>query len=189
MPPIVLPPLVDGDLSLRVPAPADVSAITAICQDPDIQRWTRVPSPYAEEDARTFVLMAIGALAEGTGAHLLLMPRSGPAEQIWGCVGVSCHPRDLTGELGYWVAPQARRRGLATRAVRLLAGFAFERLGLAALHLTAAVANDGSNRVARAVGFRHAGVLRSAMPDGASGDPQAPRTDVNVYDLLPGELR
>jgi RimJ/RimL family protein N-acetyltransferase len=188
VPAIVPPPLIDGDLALRAPVPADVPAIAAICQDADIQRWTRVPSPYTEEDARTFVLMATGALAEGTGAHLLLTPHAGPTGQIWGCVGVGRHARDLTGELGYWVAPEARGRGLATRAARLLAGFAFERLGLAALHLTAAVANEPSNRVARAVGFQHVGVLRSAKPDGPSGDAAAPRTDVNIYDLLPGDL-
>jgi RimJ/RimL family protein N-acetyltransferase len=55
VPSIELPDLVDGDLRLRRPTEADVPAITTACQDPDIQRWTRVPSPYREEHARSYV--------------------------------------------------------------------------------------------------------------------------------------
>jgi RimJ/RimL family protein N-acetyltransferase len=186
---IVAPPLLDGDLELRPPTAADVPAITAICQDPEIQRWTRVPSPYTEEDARSFVLMAMGALAEGTGVHLLAAPTHGPAGAVWGCVGVSIDARDLTGELGYWVAAEARGRGVAGRAARLLAGYALGPLGLGSLHLIAGADNGPSNAVARAVGFRLVGTRRSAMIAGPSGDPGAPRCDATLYDLLPGEVR
>lgn len=188
MPPIVLPDLSDDVLTLRPPVAADVPAITRICRDPDIQRWTRVPSPYGPEDARTFVLMATGALAEGRGAHLLATPTGGPLEEVWGCVGVSRDAADLTGELGYWVAPGARGQRVATRAARLMARFAFDHLGLFALHLHTATGNAASRRVAQAIGFRHVGVLRNAMPDGATGDPDAARTDVDLYDLLPADL-
>ena len=44
-----------GDLALRPFTEADVPAIAAACQDPEIPRWTSVPSPYGEEDARAFV--------------------------------------------------------------------------------------------------------------------------------------
>ena len=37
---------------------------------------------------------------------------------------------------GYWLAPAARGRGVATGAVRLLARWAFAELGLARLELT-----------------------------------------------------
>src|SRR4051794_29127063 len=44
-----------GAVHLRAPRSEDVDAITAVCQDPEIQRWTRLPSPYGREDAVFFV--------------------------------------------------------------------------------------------------------------------------------------
>ena len=45
------PPLSDGVITLRAKARADIPALVAICADPEIPRWTRVPSPYTPEDA------------------------------------------------------------------------------------------------------------------------------------------
>lgn len=146
-----------------------------------------MPSPYTTDDARRFVLMTIGALAEGTGAHLLAVATADRSE-VLGCVGVSIDGADRSGELGYWVAPEARGRKVATRASRLLLRHAFDHLGVGVVVLQAAVGNTGSNAVARALGFRPVGVLRSAMIAGPSGDPRAPRCDAQLYDLLPDEL-
>ncbi len=184
---IVVPDLTDGELALRAPAPADVAEIARICADPAIQRWTRVPSPYTVDDARRFVLMSIGALAEGTGVHLLAVDAD-DRRHVLGSVGLSLEAADRTGELGYWVAPEARGRGVATRAGRLLVAWAFAELGVQSVALQAAVDNAGSNGVARALGFRPVGTLRSAMIAGPAGDPAAPRRDARLYDLLPGEL-
>lgn len=64
-------------------------------------------------------------------------------------------------ELGYWVAPQARRRGVATVATRALAAAAF-RAGLIRLELLVQAENPASQRVAVAAGFHPTGVRRSA---------------------------
>ena len=42
-------------LYLRAPGPRDAPAVLAACQDPLIQRWTSVPSPYLPEHAETFL--------------------------------------------------------------------------------------------------------------------------------------
>src|SRR3954466_5430595 len=47
--------LSDGVITLRRAAEADVPALVAACQDPEIPRWTAVPSPYTEADARAFL--------------------------------------------------------------------------------------------------------------------------------------
>ncbi|MFW6009829.1 MAG: GNAT family N-acetyltransferase, partial [Actinomycetota bacterium] len=60
---IVLPDLSDGELSLRPPAERDVDRITEICRDDEVQRWTRVPSPYTRDDARGFVQSSADALS------------------------------------------------------------------------------------------------------------------------------
>jgi RimJ/RimL family protein N-acetyltransferase len=192
LPSIELSDLVDGDLRLRAPTDDDVAAITAACQDPDIQRWTRVPSPYREQDARFFVEeVSRTSLAKGSGVHLLAVP-TGPAGEpggeLFGAVGFSIDRADFSGEFGYWLAAAARGRGVATRAGRLLCRFAFEGVGLGYLGLVAAAGNAASNAVARRLGFTHEGTLRDAMIDGPSGDPSAPRCDANWWGLRPGEL-
>jgi RimJ/RimL family protein N-acetyltransferase len=192
LPSIELPDLVDGDLRLRAPTELDIATITAACQDPDIQRWTRVPSPYREQDARFFVEeVSRGSLARGSGVHLLAVP-TGPAGEpggeLLGAVGFSIDRADFSGEFGYWLVAAARGRGVATRAGRLLCRFAFEGIGLGYLGLVAAAGNTASNAVARRLGFTHEGTLRDAMIDGPSGDPTAPRCDANWWGLRPDEL-
>ena len=62
--------------------------------------------------------------------------------------------------VGYWLAPAARGRGLATRAVRLVAAWAFTDPTLERLELMTLVGNDASGRVALRAGFRREGILR-----------------------------
>jgi hypothetical protein len=56
--PVQLPPapvLTCGPgLVLRRPVPADMDDIIAKCRDPEFQRWTTVPVPYRDADARGF---------------------------------------------------------------------------------------------------------------------------------------
>jgi RimJ/RimL family protein N-acetyltransferase len=182
-----LPELVEGELRLRPPRLDDVPAITRICRDPDIERFTRVPSPYTDDDARHFVASAGTALADGSGAHLLAVDTD-DHDRVLGAVGLSVDVRDWSGELGYWVAPEARRRQVATRASRLLLRFGFDELELGYVMLWAAATNAGSNGVARALGFTHEGSCRQAMLDGPTGDRSAPRGDANLWGLRPGEV-
>lgn len=84
---------------------------------------------------------------------------------------VSVHkidPVQAEAEIGYWIAPWARRRGYGTRAVLAASHFAFDRLELHRLYLHHAVDNAGSCAVARSAGFAHEGTLRKSFryPDG-----------------------
>ena len=89
-----------------------------------------------------------------------------------------------TGHIGYWCANEARGRGLTTRALRLVARFGLEELGLGRLELITDPDNLASQRVAKKVGFTREAVLRSHLlhPDGR-------RRDSVMFSLLPGELR
>ena len=66
-------------------------------------------------------------------------------------------------EVGYWIAPEARRQGHATRAVRLICGWGTAALGLERIALLAAVGNTASQQVAARAGFQREAVLRSCM--------------------------
>jgi Acetyltransferase (GNAT) domain len=49
------PPLADDRIALRQWTDEDVSAIVAACRDPETSRWTTVPIPYTERDARDWL--------------------------------------------------------------------------------------------------------------------------------------
>jgi len=112
VPAIPPPVLVDADLTLRPPTARDVPRITAICRDETVQRYTRVPSPYTVADAERFVESAAAALRDGTGVHLVAVEAD---DHVLGAIGLTVDRRDQSGEIGYWVAPEARRRGVAVR--------------------------------------------------------------------------
>ena len=154
MPPLPLPDpeLADDAIRLRPPTDADVGAITAACQDPDIQHFTFVPVPYTEDDARAWIADAPAVRAEGSAMNLLAVDRDDDA--VLGAVGLlrpDWSARSI--EVGYWVAPWARGRGVATRAVRLLAPWALTTLRLARVALDIDAPNAASRAVARRAGF------------------------------------
>jgi RimJ/RimL family protein N-acetyltransferase len=74
------------------------------------------------------------------------------------------HPDRAQAEIGYWTAPWARRRGVATGALRALSTYAFRR-GLERLELLTHWDNPASQRVALAAGYQREGVRRGALPD------------------------
>jgi RimJ/RimL family protein N-acetyltransferase len=153
MPPLSLPDpeLADDAIRLRAPSLADVPAITEACQDPDIQHFTFVPVPYREQDARDWVDGAASRAASGEALSLVI---ADDRAKLLGTVGL-LRPdwAQRTVEIGYWVAPWARGRGLAVRAVKLLAPWALRTLDLARVACDVDVDNAASRQVAQRAGF------------------------------------
>jgi RimJ/RimL family protein N-acetyltransferase len=155
-----LPTLRDGDLVLRPKRPDDIDAIIAACQDPEIPRWTFVPSPYTRADAEAFMARSAEEEAAGKAVDLLAVD---PHDGLLG--SFSLMELDLErgyGEIGYWVAAEARGRGIATRAVRLLADWGREQLALTKIDVLPHKDNAPSRRVAEKAGFRDTGELVGA---------------------------
>ncbi|MDX6512499.1 MAG: [ribosomal protein S5]-alanine N-acetyltransferase, partial [Gaiellaceae bacterium] len=63
-----------------------------------------------------------------------------------------------TAFLGYWIAQAANGRGYATEGVRLVVGYAFDRLRLHRVQAGVMPRNAGSLRVLEKVGFRREGL-------------------------------
>jgi RimJ/RimL family protein N-acetyltransferase len=76
-----------------------------------------------------------------------------------------------------------RGRGVCTRALRLLAGWAFQELDLRRLELVTDPDNLASQRVAEKAGFRREGVLRAYLID-----RDGSFRDAVMFSLLPGDL-
>ena len=172
--------LADGDLALRAWRSADVRWLVAACQDAAIARFTRVPSPYSEADATGFLMAQEAERAAGRELHLAIVRAGG--DELLGSIGLAALDwTNLSGEIGYWTAAQARGRGVMRRAVRLLSIWAFGSLGLARLEILVSPENRGSRRVAEAAGFTHEGRLRSYR------DLKGRRRDYDVFSLLPDD--
>ncbi len=165
MPAIVAPTLSDGQIGVRPLAAGDVPAIVAACRDPEIPRWTRVPSPYLREDAERFLAIAAAEARAGDGVALAVCDAD---DRLIGTIGLmELDKAPGYGEIGYWVAAAARGRGAATRAVALVCGWARAELGLSAIEILAHRDNRPSQLVAERAGFADTGELRSVarMPE------------------------
>ena len=65
--PTSAPTLTDGVVTLRAHRTEDLPRIVEQGRDPEMQAWTQVPVPYAEQDAVEFALGLVpGWWAEGT---------------------------------------------------------------------------------------------------------------------------
>ena len=169
----------DGVVRLREHTDADLGATVEASLDPDVLRWTRVPDDNSVELTREWIEgWRAGAADE---LHLLVVDAS--SDEILGAIGTV----DMDFEqgrcgLGYWLAREARGRGVMVRAVRLLSRWLFEERAIERIEIHVEPANAASRAVAERVGFRLEGFLRSYQ------DLKGRRTDVASYSLLRGEL-
>jgi RimJ/RimL family protein N-acetyltransferase len=177
--------LTTGRLVLTAPTAADVDAIFEICQDPAIQAWTMVPSPYRREHAEQFMGSGVPhGLAAGTDAVFgVYHAVSGRLLGMVGLHGIT-RPDAVHGaqaEIGYWTAPYARRQGYTAEAVRAVCRWGLAELKLDRIEWTAFEGNEASRALARRVGFTLEGTLRSRMVH------RGKRIDVWIGSLLPGD--
>jgi RimJ/RimL family protein N-acetyltransferase len=177
------PPLGAAGIVLRRLVTDDIPWITAACGDRDLSRYIPViPYPYTQSDARAFVQHTARGWAEGTGAAFVIA--DAPTGDGLGTVGLHLFADDAElAEVGYWLRKEARGRGAATAAVRLVAGWAFGTLGIERLNLITAPNNEASQRVAVRTGFTREGLLRAWMPTSNS------RRDSIMFSLLPDDPR
>ncbi len=170
--------LTDGVVTLRPFREEDIPAIAAACVDAEIARFTtEVPQPYTEADARGFVAFAATELSTGKNRPLAI------ADALEGTFlgAIEIRTGD-SGSIGYWVAPEARGRGVATRALVLLSRWAVTEGNIERLELTTHPENIASQRVAEKAGFVREGLLRShtRFREG--------RRDSVLFSLLPSDL-
>ncbi|GGR79529.1 acetyltransferase [Streptomyces aureoverticillatus] len=148
-------------LLLRAFTPDDTDEVYAACQDPEIQRWTTIPSPYARADAEGFVgRMVPDGWRYDTEYAWAVRPRGGGP--LLAATSLH-HPRAGAWEIGFWTGREHRGQGYMTEAVQALAHWAFERLGCTRLEWRAEVGNKGSRAVAEKAGFTMEGTLRAAL--------------------------
>jgi RimJ/RimL family protein N-acetyltransferase len=173
------PDLRGDEIVLRPWKLDDLDELVSALQDPEIPRWTRIPEPYTGTDGRAFLERSAQSWIDGNAAGFAILDPSG--KQLLGSIGVVFHEQSAAS-VGYWVARDARGRGIATRALRLVAGWALQSLGVERLELVTDPDNTSSQRVAEKAGFQREGLLRRYL------EIKGMRRDCVMFSLLRSDL-
>lgn len=169
--------LTDGTITLRVWSLDDVSEVHRMVQDPEIPRFMAIPANQTIEGTADWIGSRAAATASGDDYSFAVEDAATGA--LLGAIGVERSKDDAgIGEIGYWVAAEARGQGVAQRSVRLVSGWAFEAMALQRLEITAHPHNSASRRVAEACGFEFEGIVR------AWREHHGVRVDLAMYSLL-----
>jgi RimJ/RimL family protein N-acetyltransferase len=177
-----VPLLTDGVVRLRPLQYGDLARVVEAAGDERTQRWLgRMPSPYTWADAGAWLEQTREATASGTAVTWAV---TGDDDVLLGAVNLfDIAPRN-SAEIGFWAHPEARARGLTTRASALALAHGFGALDLVRIQGHAALGNTASRHALEACGMREAGVSRLGTfirPEG--------RVDAMKYDVLVEEWR
>ena len=154
-----------------------LALLASVVDDPDVQRFTRVPVPATSDFPARWLRTYEAGREDGTRIGFAVVDAES-GEQLGLALAPAIEPEEATAELGYLVAPNARGRGIATAALGLLTEWALTELGLQRLELRISVDNLASKRVAERCGYVLEGVLRSVyLKNGI-------REDVEVWSRL-----
>ncbi|MGW0838413.1 GNAT family N-acetyltransferase [Streptomyces prunicolor] len=172
-------------LLLRSVGPRDTGVVYSAAQDPEIQRWTTIPSPYLLEHAQSFTeqlvpegwenssMFTFGVFLPGHPGH--------PEGELVGMLAITMRSLGV-GEVGFWATKEHRGNGYITEATVAVSRWAFTRLSIDRVEWRAEVGNKGSRAVAEHAGFTIEGTLRSALNN------KGVRRDCWVGSLLPSDL-
>jgi RimJ/RimL family protein N-acetyltransferase len=183
--------LSDGVVTLRPWSREDARFMAEAQTDPAIRRYNGshdrrgnpAPPPSitdAEAAIDTFAASWRAFAATGTPSGVVFAIVDTSSGELVGCCGVDDWSPEDVAQFGYWIGPEARGRGYATRAVVLFTGWLFDR-GAARVFLTIVAGNEGSVAVARRAGFGYEGTMR------AHSVWQGERYDVMWFAALPHE--
>ena len=153
-------PVLEGEgVRLRPWSAGDVDAYVRGFTDPEAARWSPGHPPVSREDGLRRIDRIARRAAEGSTLGWAVEVDG----LVAGAVGIrSVNRVDRHASVSYWVLPEARGRGVATRAVQVAACHAFDALGVHRLQLQHALANTASCRVAEKAGFTLESVQRES---------------------------
>jgi RimJ/RimL family protein N-acetyltransferase len=186
-------PLSDGTVSLRPSAERDIPEILIAGEDDrDLHLWMGNPRPPSGAELGRRAERAEHDRLSGRSIDLTILEAEDDT-----CVGqIEVHHVEwehARAELGVWVAPARRGRGLARRARRLAGPWLLTEARLERLEILTRGENEPMIRAAEAAGFQLEGVLRGyyrafpGVPPGPSLRPDG-RVDMTVLSLVRRDL-
>ncbi len=179
--PDLIEPLRGAGVSLRLAAERDIPEILIAHQD-DPELYVRLGLERPPSGAE------LGRRSDGedserqAGLGLRFTIVEPPGDVCRGQLDIHrMEWEDGRAELGMWVVPAARGRGLARESLTLAGRWLFTACGLARVELLTEPANTAMIAAAQAAGFVLEGTLRGYLRE------RGRRIDVAIMSLLPGD--
>lgn len=175
---------IDGDgFYLRPDDPADAPAIArAFAEDPHLHVDWGIDETLDEELARRWWGEHAQLWDRGEGRHLTVV-ETGSHELLGGINFHRIEPMHGRAEVGFWLAPWARGRGIGTASLRAACEWAFDHWDLHRIEMTTLPENEASQALARKLGFTGEGVLRQRNFE------RGKHVDIVMLGVLRGELK
>ncbi len=153
-------PRIEGErVRLRAIVPSDAAAVLSLYGDKDANRFGYSPKMDSLEDALELIADIHELARKRTLFHCGVADRA-TDELIGHTTLFNIAAEHRRGEIGYSMHRRRWRQGLATEAVRLFVGYAFEQCGLRRLEADADPRNTASLRLLEKLGFQREGYLR-----------------------------
>jgi RimJ/RimL family protein N-acetyltransferase len=171
-------PVLEGDgIRLRPWRDSDVPRIVEACSDERTQAWLgQMPAPYGESEARAWLTHQRENRATGRSVAWAVVD---PAEDVvLASISFFDYVPEVECEIGFWSHPDARGRGVMTKAMARVVRYAFEDLGVRRVMAGAAVDNAASRHVIEANGLTAWGTERLGTT------VRSGRADAVFYDVL-----
>lgn len=145
-------------VSLRDFTDNDIDSLVTILNNESVTQFlsTKIPSPYTPEDAKWWV-------SEGSKGDLIKgISVNG---QLAGCIGVTRGEFEYqkSGEVGYWVAQEFWRKGIASLALMQMSDYVFSNTDIVRLFASVFSGNAASMGLLLNCGFTQEAVLQKAI--------------------------
>lgn len=176
--------LTDGLILLRPPHPNDVLAINEAVHESlaELHPWMDWATEAYDEASASRWLEFVQLYWEHSTGFQFAITDSATGQYLGNCGVDGINPRYRFCNLGYWVRTSRTGQGIASRAARLAARFAFETADLVRAEIVIAKENLASQRAAQKAGAHYEGILLNRM---------VVRTEVHdavMYSLTPADF-
>jgi ribosomal-protein-serine acetyltransferase len=176
--------LTDGSITLRPFEFGEANSLHQAVHESlaELEPWMSwANDQYTTETAQNFI--TITRAQWSNGAHYAFAIVDTDSNQLLGGCSLShIHPVYYFCNLGYWVRTSQKGKGIAGRAAKLAAHFAFEKVNLIRVEIVIAVGNSASQQVAEKIGAHYEGILFNRMTVGTQ------ILDAHMYSLLPSDF-
>jgi ribosomal-protein-serine acetyltransferase len=152
------------DIAIRRYQPEDAEALYLAASESgtEVYPWLEWCHPnYSRDEAKAWAASRLVLFERGTEFEFVIVDEQG--RFLGGCCLNHINEADRMANLGYWVRTSAMGNGVATRAVQLVAQFAFSHTNLERLEIVCEVDNEASQRVAKKAGAVREGILRGRI--------------------------
>ena len=149
---------------------------------PELNPWMSwATERYTLNVARDFIAITRAEWSRGT-LYSFAITNAKTEEFLGGCGLSHFHPVYKFCNLGYWVRTSKHGQGIAGRAAKLAAKFAFERAEAIRAEIVIAEGNHASKRVAEKIGAHYEGILLNRMTI------REKILDAHMFSLLPSDF-